>query len=169
MKEQLESSGIPLFTSTGQCAAHSGVPVSVLKTAKAKGCPAFVGNKVNLKTFLEWHFAQTTMDDFSTDWKNDKAKSDALLARMKVQEEEKSIIQFSVVESFHADFVGQVFGDLTRIFCNEMPPTLKGLDEIAIRLRCDAEIEAMKKTLRSKLEDWEHKHLPQETKKETTP
>lgn len=65
-------------------------------------------------------------------------------------------IDYDDVKQFHVRLIGQLFSDLDRVFANELPPALKGLDETAVRTRVLAEIEAIKERLRQFLTAWEN-------------
>ena len=46
-----------------------------------------------------------------------------------------------------------LFGDLDRILGNELPPSLRGIDELAIKRKVSAERERVKTTFRQRMED----------------
>ena len=43
-----------------------------------------------------------------------------------------------------------LFGELDRLFLNELPPALKGLDELAIKSRCNGAIGQLRQSLRER-------------------
>lgn len=44
------------YASIQQCAGATGVPASLLKATKRKGCPAFTGTRVHFDRWLKWYF-----------------------------------------------------------------------------------------------------------------
>ncbi len=45
-----------VYDSLQQCAAATGIPLSLLKEAKTSGCPAFVSTRILLQPLIQWLF-----------------------------------------------------------------------------------------------------------------
>jgi hypothetical protein len=80
----------PQFDTLAQCASSSGIPLSVLKKAKAMGCPAFRHSRVYFAQFLPWVFVNM-MGAENIDWddrlvkaKAEKAEHDLSIAKREV-------------------------------------------------------------------------------------
>lgn len=57
------------------------------------------------------------------------------------------------VRAWIRSFMALLFGELDRIWCQEAPPTLKGLSEAEIAAKCQTAIDELKSTLRRKFEE----------------
>ncbi len=149
------------FTTLKQCSAVTGWPVPVLKRCKAAGCPAFRHSKIYFEQVPGWYFCESNLAlDDGVDWGRALKKAQAQREQIKLAEDERRVIDFAQVADFHRQLVGVLFQDLQRIFCDELPSSLRGRDEISIRTRCDGEIERLKSLLRNRLENWTSSHAP---------
>jgi hypothetical protein len=85
------SSDLPSYPSIANCASRTGIPETVLKKAKAAGCPAFdAGSRVHLAKFLPWIFAREDAD--GKDWGDTLKKFQALRQEVKLKQEEGELI-----------------------------------------------------------------------------
>lgn len=139
---------LPIYDSMIACEAAVGIPVSVQRQAKKGGCDAFRSNRVDLARLIRWLFKGGTDDD--VDWGQELKKVQTKRERIKLSKDEGSVMATDEVREGIQRGVGLMFGELDRVFCSELPPALKGLDELAIRTRCQGEIERIKETLRDK-------------------
>lgn len=73
------------------------------------------------------------------------------------EEAERSVISKAEVSTGIKAGVALMFSELDRLFLNELPPALKGLDELAIKGRCAAAIGKLRDTLREKFAKLETK------------
>lgn len=138
--------GLPIYDSIASCASSVGIPVPVLRKAKKSGCPAFRSNRVYLGELLPWLFAQGE-DAAVGNWADALVEAKAKRERLKLDREKGEVISRDLVKSAVQTGVAAVFSGLDKRFVNELPPVLKGLDELAIRDRCRGQIERMKADL----------------------
>ena len=135
--------GLPIYDSIASCANAVGIPVPVLRKAKKSGCPAFRSNRVHLGELLPWLFAQG--DDAAVgNWADALVEAKAKRERLKLEREKGEVIGRDLVKSAVQTGVAAVFAGLDKRFVNQLPPVLKGLDELAIRDRFRSEIERLK-------------------------
>lgn len=138
---------LPIFDSIAACANAVGIPVPVLRKAKKGGCLAFRSNRVHLGELLPWLFAQG--DDAAVgNWADALVEAKAKRERLKLDREKGEAIGRDLVKSAVQCGVSAVFAGLDKRFVNELPPVLKGLDELAIRDRVRTSIEKLKADLR---------------------
>jgi len=144
-REHLET--LPVYGSMQACASATGIPLQVLKRSKKKGCPAFRATRVHLGELLPWLFAQG--DDAAVgNWADALVEAKAKRERLKLEREKGEAIGRDLVKSAVQCGVSAVFAGLDKRFVNELPPVLKGLDELAIRDRVRTSIEKLKADLR---------------------
>lgn len=136
-----------------QCAAATDIPIGILKTAKKNGCPGFVSTRVRLFAFLKWWFAQAGADA-NTNWSDRLRRAQALSEEINLEAKRGNVIDSSDVNAFAARYQSALFHDLDRIFANEFPAAVKGLDENAVRARALKEIAAFKVHLSEMFERW---------------
>ena len=121
---------LPTFDSIAQCSASTGIPVSVLKFSKKNGCPAFDYSRVKLGTFLEWFFSKS---ESGKNWDDSYKEYRAKREQQKFNREEGLTIRTADAEKAGAI----VFGMLSRVFrskfANDMPASIAGKPEPAIR------------------------------------
>lgn len=140
-----------------QAAAASRVPLRALKMAKRGGCDGFMHNKVDMGRFIAWWFSNEATGE---DWSDELKKAQALRERIRLSEDQERVIDFGAVHEFHRALVGALFSDLDRIFCNELPPALKGQTEIRIRTRCARDIERLKRTMEKQVQEFSRNGQP---------
>jgi hypothetical protein len=131
-------------------AAHSKVPISILKEAKKLGCPAFRSTRIHFEEFLPWMFA-TLMDDKATNWGEELKRAQAMRERIKLAEDDGRVVDRTTVADGIAKAVGVMFGELDRVFTSELPTRGKGMDELGLRKLAATEIEKIKAGMRDKL------------------
>ena len=145
-RPRMPAPGLPIYDSIAACANAVGIPVPVLRKAKKSGCPAFRSNKVYLGELLPWLFAQGE-DSAVGNWADALVEAKAKRERLKLEREKGEVIGRDLVKSAVQTGVAAVFAGLDKRFVNELPPVLKGLDELAIRDRVRASIERLKADL----------------------
>lgn len=154
MTTEPEQARSATFDTMGACASATGVPLAALKQAKKLGCEAFRHGRVELFAFLRWWFAQQD-SDVNTDWNRELNRERALRERIRREADQGLVMDSEVVRAFQHHLMGYLFGELDRVFASELPPALKGMDEVGVRVRAQAEIEALKKRLSDTLTAWE--------------
>lgn len=129
-----EPGKLPHFPSIKSCSASTGIPLAILKQAKANGCPAFrQNNSVSLGEFLRWFFQQAIdngdLPPGVASWRDALNKFQAQREQIKLAEDRKQVMQFSDAHQQAAEAAAFFFGELDRAE-RELPPAVKGLDEI---------------------------------------
>lgn len=154
-----ETEGLPTYDSFEQCASATGIPVSVIKQAKAKdarynGCPAFNSNRVYLRPLLGWYFNEFT-PDLLLDWGNRDKKAAAEIKEEKLKQIRKESIKFSDIQTIHPQLMHTLFDMLHTEFAAELPPTIVGRQEREVSELCRKKIERIRTRLTEMLRDWE--------------
>ena len=146
--------GLPTYPSLAACSGATGIPLAALKKAKKAGCDAFTTNgRVTLAKLLRWVFAEGSEVDLGVDWIKEKAKTATLRDRIRLEEDRRRVIDMGLVREGLSTGMAVLFGDLDRILGNELPPSLRGIDELAIKRKVSAELERVKTTFRQRMED----------------
>jgi hypothetical protein len=146
------SQELPVYTSMGQAAASTGIPLMVLKRAKDEGCSAFRFSRIELGKLLPWLFRerQTELPLESAEMKSARSQVDEWTAKIKKLDYEERVglmVAKDDVRHGLAAIVPAFFEDLDRVFRNEMPPKLVGLRELEIRAKCAEKVEQFKASL----------------------
>ena len=111
----------------------TGIALSVLKAAKRAGCPAFANSRVDLRKLLEWWFSNPETEDAPGGWGERLRMFQAKREELKLAKDEgKTVDRGEVADAISAAF-SALSGEIDRVFTCELPPDLKGLDEISIR------------------------------------
>lgn len=138
-----------VYDSQKHCSAATGIPMAALKRAKTAGCPAFKSNRVYLRPLLTWIFDNPS-DAGANNWKEMKEEFQA--KREKLRHDKDAGLQVDRGEAVDRIRAGMstVFSELDRVFCNELPPIQKGLDEIGLRQKAAEAIEQLRAALKEK-------------------
>ena len=142
---------LPIFDSIAACSNVTGIPVTAIRWAKRNGCPAFRSSRVYLGELLPWLFGRKDAGETGK-WQDDLIEAKAKRERIRLDRDEGRVIDRDFVRIGIQRGVAVLFGSLDRHFLNELPPALKGLDEVAIRDRSRAQIERMKAECRRQFE-----------------
>ncbi len=152
---------LPIYDSMAVCHAHTGIPIAVLRTAKAHGCPAFVHARIVLSDLLKWLFSKAALskgsgaDDDSVDWNRRDKKMSALIKEVTLEERRGAVIEAASVKQFvHALVDGVFFGEIERM-SQEYPATLKGKSELEIADECGRQATRARTALEQKLSELE--------------
>ena len=153
------SQSLPCYQSMASCAAATGIPLMVLKQAKADGSEAFRFSRVELGKLLPFLFApkKKSTDGADTQDAIGDQNQNAVLnywrarrEKLRYEHETGALASKSEVRSDLIAAMAELYGSLDRVFCNQLPPAFVGLVELDIRKRCKAEIEAMKESMRTR-------------------
>jgi hypothetical protein len=158
------SQSLPVYGSMAACAAATGIPLWVIKQAKAEGCEAFRYGRIELAKLL-LHFGKQFAhpdkvassgggDENEGNWRQVFDKYHAMREKKRYLKEDEALISKEEVRTGMAAGVNELYSTLDRVFCNELPPTLMGLSEIEIRNRCKMEINQMKDSVRKRFESF---------------
>lgn len=133
------------------CSGALGIPRKVLSMAKKQGCAAFDGSgRVRLLPLIRWIFSEER-EEGSVDWgykfEEYRAKREAL----KLRKEEGESLDADEVRDVVARGVATLFTELERMFVNELPPALAGLDAVNIRIRAERATAEIKTAVREKV------------------
>lgn len=121
------------------CSASTGVPVSVLRKSSKAGCPAFDSHhRINFGVWLRWFFEHESAADDMENWGDRLKRAQALREEGKLEQDRKSVVARDFVEQIIQRAISVLFARLDRVFCSELPPVIKGMDELAIRERAIA-------------------------------
>lgn len=141
--------------SVAAAARATGISRQSLSGYKRAGCPAFQPDgRVNLAGLAAW--LDTHGKRTSTDTAEMRAERLRILRaranRLEAENAERAGLMVARSEAAERIRCGMmtVFSELDRLFCNELPPVLKGLDEVAILAQCRATIEQLRVTLKEK-------------------
>jgi hypothetical protein len=142
----------PIYTSMSSCSGRTGIPLATIKNAKNEGCTAFTDSgRVDLEVLLKHLFKREEGDP--TDWGADFEKWRA--KREKIKHDKDADLVADKVETSEGikASMAMLFGELDRVFCSELPPAVKGLEELAIRARSQQAIAKLKKMFEGRIEE----------------
>jgi len=134
---------LPIFDSIAACSNVTGIPVTAIRWAKRNGCPAFRSSRVYLGELLPWLFGRKDAGETGK-WQDALIEAKAKRERIRLDRDEGRVVDRDFVKAGIQKGVAVLFSALDRHFLNELPPVLKGLDEVAIRDRARAQIQRMK-------------------------
>lgn len=146
---------LPVYSSMVACEAATGIPLFLIKQAKNEGCPAFRFSRVELEALLRFLFrdrkdAEAGSAKTGLSYRQEWEKYKAWREKIKWEIDTKSVVSKDEVRRDTVAATSELYQTLDRIFCNELPPTLIGLDEMQIRNRVKKEIDQMKLQLRQR-------------------
>ena len=134
----------PIYTSLKQCSQATGIAMGVLKAAKCH--PLQQGFKPNnriywaeAQPFVEQHLAelQEGVDDSLLKWKTKKAKADAFLAEIELDEAKK---KYLLKEDVEAQIKAIALAQKTILkakLTQELPARLLGMDVVAMSVEME--------------------------------
>lgn len=141
-----------VYDTMAACSSALKIPLSLLKSAKRAGCPAFDGSgRVRVLPLLEWIFSRGD-DVEKVNWSEHGKKFDALIKEVKYKRQVGDVISRENVVTGAQEIMGMLFSELDRLFCLEFPPLAKGLDEVSIRQRSELSISKLKGSLQLRFE-----------------
>jgi hypothetical protein len=143
---------LPVFDTQDQCTAVTGIPKSVLKSAKKKGCKAFKHSRVDLASLLRFLFSEQNGQPAGA-WKDllDEAKAKREMIRL--ARDERNVIDRTDVQSALSSGMALVFGEMDQAFTLNLPSQLKGLTEPDILSKLVTLSEQLKQKLKAKIEE----------------
>jgi len=135
------------FDNQKQCSAALRIPLAVLKSAKAAGCPAFkLGGRVDAPELLGWLFDRGEQD--GTHWREVYDEYRAKRERIRHDKDAEQVVDRSDVQQLCQTALAILFGELDKTFCSELPAALQGRTAPEIRAEAVKAIEAMKERLK---------------------
>jgi len=139
----------PHYTSMAECAAHTGIPVSVLKSGKKSAdCDAFKWGRVDTGKFIRWLFASQKEEN----WKGRYDKFHALREELRHSHEAGETLDKGEVSFALGSALGVLFSALDSNATNYWPPRLKGLEPQKIQEELLSGIGKMKAEMRAGLQ-----------------
>lgn len=149
------SQELPVYGSMGACASATGIPLFVIKQAKSDGCEAFRFSRIQLGKLLPFIFRDRKESNQATgeaavNWRREWEKYKAKREKRAYERDMGVLVSKDDVRRDIVAGMAEVYQTLDRVFCNELPPTLIGLDEMQIRNRVKKEIDQMKIQLRQR-------------------
>ncbi len=128
--QSAEAGALPVYDSMGQCAARSHVPLSVQKSAKRAGCPAFKWNRVALGPLLEWIFSK---GEDAENWPTRLKRAEALIKEIALEKAKDETLDKADIHFAVSKATNLLFNELDRAANVELPPLLRGLDALDIQ------------------------------------
>jgi len=150
----------PIYKTLAECSRETGISSAHLQEMRRLGCPAISGKIVHLGKLMPWLAAKklSTIDAESGEENlSHRAALDkwrAAREKIRLDKDMESVIPKAEVREGLQAVMGILFSFLERVFCNELPPVLKGLDERSMSLRCKKETEDLKGQLRNKFSEF---------------
>jgi hypothetical protein len=154
-----------VFQNMTACSVETGWPLPILKRCRRAGCAGFRNGRVHFGEVVDFYFSTLATDHI--DWPAKFARARAMREEIRLSQDQKQVIDYALVKNFFNEIFPVMFLDLDQVFKMELPPSLKGLSEIAIHQRCDTEIERLKVLWQNRLRQWRDAHEPP-TKPEDT-
>jgi hypothetical protein len=118
---------LPIYDSMKACSAATGIPLSVLENAKARGCPAFRSNRVDLALLLPLLFEKGDPTQ-NAKWADMREEYQAKREKIRHDKEAKLTADKNDVIFGLGKIEAEFFNQLERAQ-QELPATLKGCDE----------------------------------------
>ena len=131
-----------------ECEAQAHIPRSILKSARKESAESFRAHRILLGPLLKWIFSKAAD---SVDWGAHLRKFQALREELKYDADKKLVLDKAEVAFGINKGMSLLFSLLDRRSNLELPPALKGLDEVQIQRRLLASDEALKQVLRAEL------------------
>jgi hypothetical protein len=146
-----ESFEWPIYSSQQACHAATGTPLRILRSTAKSGCPAFRHGRIYFGEWLKWFWSQDAGE--LENWGDRLKRAQALREEGKLEQDRKAVVDRDFVEQMMQRVISKLFARLDRVFACELPPVLKGRDELAIRERATAAIAEARAGVRSDFED----------------
>lgn len=151
-KKKKKQKAVAYFDSMKIAAKRLGVPYARIKQANQDACEAFRSGRVYKKELLKWLKENPESGQANGEvWSEVKIKWQAQREEIKFKKEKKLAVDFDKVKFALASGMAKMFSLMDRTFTVELPPALKGLDEIQIQRRCAEANEKFKLELRAAL------------------
>lgn len=149
---------LPVYENSKICAAATGLPAGLLRACSTLGCDAFRYRRVDLAKLLRFvgerfKFLKKGAGDEDvskggsrSEWEHWKAK------REKMRYERDALLSIPIDQAGYdvQQALGIHFAEMDRIFCNELPPALRGMEAMDIRTRCRKACDEQKLALRAR-------------------
>lgn len=114
-------------------AAFFKVPLNVVKDAcKNPKCSAFRNGRIHTVELLQFIFTAKAADS-GIDWKKDREESQAKRERIKLAADQERLADKETIVFGLNKITSTFFSALDRVCKIELPPALKGLDELSIQ------------------------------------
>ena len=143
--------------SLAEAARITKISRTTLAAYKRDGCGAFKANGqvnlVELDVWTETNGKRTAKD--SEEMRVERLRilrATACRLERENSERDGKVVNRDAISQTAREIMSVLFSELDRIFLTELPPALKGLDEVGIRARAEYVIEQLKDSLREKFE-----------------
>jgi hypothetical protein len=144
---------LPVLSSMAQATACCGISASEMKLAKAAGCPAFEpANRIRLSVLLKWHFANSSKQDDEqppdglATWRDALNRAQTKREEIRLAKDKGQVVEFDEARRQASEAAALYFAELDRM-CRELPPIVKGLDEIGVFKKLEQRREEIRETL----------------------
>jgi len=145
---------LPVVSSMEQATACCGMTGAMLRKAKKAGCPAFEpANRIRLSVLLKWFFAQAIEEsgdeappDGLATWRDALNRAQTKREEIRLAKDKGQVVEFDEARRQASEAAALYFAELDRM-CRELPPILKGLDEIGVFKKLEQRREEIRETL----------------------
>lgn len=151
---------MPVFHTMGMAVAALGVPESLVKLAKRKGCKAFlVSGRVDSGILLPFIFKMLAdgngvgkLPEGFSSWREVLESEKAQREAIKRKQDEGLTMLVADAEVQAGEAGGFCLSSLERL-ARELPPALAGLSAVEIFKRLNSEVESIRKQLEKKFQE----------------
>lgn len=126
-----------------------------VSAAKKEGCPAFRNGRIYTIPLIRWLNKESSSDpteEHVGKWSEELCRVKTLRERIRLAEDEGRVMDFANVVTGLQSVMSILFGRLDRM-ANQLPPSLKGLDELAIMRVIQAETEELRRDIKAKFSE----------------
>src|SRR4051812_4809187 len=97
-RPRVHATDLPVYDGMEQCAAATGVPMSLLRLAKKEGCLFVRHGRVHFSEFIRWFFNRDSEDgdESNIDWDKRGKRAQALIREADLEEKRGAVIDFSL-------------------------------------------------------------------------
>jgi hypothetical protein len=148
------STRMPTVASMASAVALTGMPLDVMRRMKSAGCDAFSSSgRVNIGKLIRAFFAEFTegaadeMPDGVATWREALNRAQTKREELRLQKERGNLMDIESAKLQAAQAMEITFAEMDRL-CREMPPALKGLDEVSIFQKLESRREEMRNALK---------------------
>jgi hypothetical protein len=145
-QDQTHGAGtLPQYQSMAECSKQTGIPRTILKTARKESAESFRAHRILLGPLLRWIFSK---GDESGDWVEHLRKFQALREELKYKHDQGQYVEKGAVKSVIGKAIGLLFAVLDRN-AEQLPAVLHGMDAVGVKSKLSECNESLKQELRN--------------------